>query len=70
VDGVERPLDFGNPAGLIGFSLETGLHRVLVVFADTPIRLWSARISLLGLAVLLATPWLARRTRRWTQPHP
>jgi hypothetical protein len=66
VDGAERPLDFGNPAGLIGFSLEAGLHRVLVVFADTPIRFWSARISLLALAVLLATPWLARWPRRWS----
>src|SRR5439155_25077247 len=37
-DGVERPIDFGNAAGLIGFSLEAGLHRVAVVFADTPIR--------------------------------
>jgi hypothetical protein len=66
VDGVERPVDFGNVAGLIGFSLEAGLHRVLVAFTDTPVRLWSARLSLLALCLLLATPWLARLARRWT----
>lgn len=60
VDGVERPIDYSNPQGVIEFSLERGEHLVQMIFADTPIRLWSTRISLLALFLLLFAPWLER----------
>jgi hypothetical protein len=47
VDGAERPVDYDNPQGAIEFSLERGEHLVQILFADTPVRLWSARLSLL-----------------------
>lgn len=58
VDGAERPVDYSNPQGLIEFSLERGEHLVQVFFADTPVRLWGTRFSLLTLFLLLLTPWL------------
>jgi len=63
VDGAERPVDYSNPQGLMEFSLERGEHLVQVLFADTPVRLWSTRISLLALFLLLLTPWLERKRR-------
>jgi hypothetical protein len=55
VNGVERPIDYNNPQGVMEFSLERGEH-----FADIPVRLWSTRISLLALFLLLFAPWLER----------
>jgi hypothetical protein len=53
IDGVERPIDYSNPQGVMEFSLERGEHLVQLLFADTPVRLWSARLSLLTLFLLL-----------------
>ena len=58
VDGARRPIDYDNPQGVMTLSLERGEHLVQVLFADTPVRLWSERLSLLALLLLLATPWL------------
>ena len=63
VDGAERPVDYNNPQGVIEFSLERGEHLVQVFFADTLVRLWSTRISLLALFLLLLAPWLERKRR-------
>jgi hypothetical protein len=60
VDGAEASIDYGNPQGLIRFSLEPGEHEVQVLFRDTAVRLWSTRLSFL--AVL--TAWLWRGARR------
>ena len=60
VDGVERPIDYNNPQGVMEFSLEQGEHLVQVLFTDTPVRLWSTRLSLLALFLLLLVPWLER----------
>lgn len=71
VDGARRAIDFRNPQGVMEFALKPGEHLVQVVFADTPIRLWSARLSLLALALLCLTPlaakWYTTRgnLRRW-----
>jgi hypothetical protein len=64
VDGVERPIDYGNPQGLIRFWLEPGEHQVQVLFRDTAVRLWSTRLSVLALLLLVFTPWLWRGARR------
>jgi hypothetical protein len=64
VDGAARPIDHQNPQGLMEFSLEEGRHLVEVRFGDTPVRLWSARLSLAAVAVLLITPWLVKLSPR------
>lgn len=56
VDGAQRPIEYGNPQGVIEFPLEPGLHGIKIVFADTPVRVWSARLSLLALLLLLLSP--------------
>jgi hypothetical protein len=61
VDGVESSIDFSNPQGAIEFSLEPGEHVVQLYWTHTPVRLWSTRVSLLALVLLLLTPWMTRR---------
>jgi hypothetical protein len=56
VDGQERPVDYGNPQGVMEFSLEPGEHRIEVRFADTPFRQAGVGLSLLALCALAATP--------------
>jgi hypothetical protein len=63
VDGTPRPIDRGNPQGLMEIALEPGSHHVRVVFGDTPIRWWATRLSLLTAFVLVATPLLRGRRR-------
>jgi hypothetical protein len=60
VDGLERPVEYNNPQGVMEFSLEPGEHLIRVVFADTPVRQASARLSLLALGLLILTPWLGK----------
>jgi hypothetical protein len=60
VDGAERPIDYDNPQGVIQFSLARGEHQVQVLFRDTPIRLWSTRLSLGAVFLLLLTLWLGK----------
>ena len=64
VDGAERPVDYSNPQGVMEFTLEPGEHRVQVRFADTPVRRWSTRLSLLALFLLLLAPWLRSAVHR------
>jgi hypothetical protein len=64
VDGAERAIDYRNPQGVIEFSLEPGTHLAQLRFQDTPVRLWSARLSFLAISLLLLTPWLWRGARR------
>ena len=63
VDEVERPVDIENLTGVMEFPLGPGRHRVQVEFADTPIRKWSERLSLLALVLLFTTPWMIRGFR-------
>jgi len=58
VDGIEQPLSYSNPQGVIEFSLEPGQQGVKFVFADTPVRLWSSRLSWLALFLLVFSPWI------------
>lgn len=58
VDGAERPIEISDPQGLMEFCLEPGQHGVRLLFTNTPVRLWSTRLSLLALFLLLLTPWL------------
>jgi hypothetical protein len=60
VDGAERPVDHSNSLGVMEFSLEQGEHLVQVLFADTPVRRWATRLSILALFLLLLTPWWAK----------
>jgi hypothetical protein len=53
VNGKGWPAAPSQPQGLIEFTLEPGAHRVQVLWADTPLRQWSVRLSLLALALLL-----------------
>jgi hypothetical protein len=64
VDGDERAIDRSNPQGLMELSLPPGVHQARVSFGDTPVRTWSACLSLLALLALLLTPWLVTRARR------
>ena len=63
VDEVERPVDIENLTGVMEFPLGPGRHRVQVEFANTPIRKWSERLSLLALVLLFTTPWMIRGFR-------
>jgi hypothetical protein len=60
VNGIEQPIEINSPQGTIEFGLEPGEHEIQVYFADTPVRRWSARISV---AALLMLPVLASITR-------
>jgi hypothetical protein len=68
VDGKETPTDHANDYGLIDFALPPGTHSVRFVFRDTPVRTWSTRLSLLGIVLLVLTPFampaLSRREGR------
>ncbi|MEJ2734670.1 MAG: glycosyltransferase family 39 protein, partial [Anaerolineae bacterium] len=64
VDGMEVPFSYDNPQGLIQFSLAPGEHQVQVRFQDTPVRLWSTRLSLGAAVLLLLTLWLGKAHRR------
>ena len=62
VDGQEQPIDWSNPSGLIGFSVERGEHLVVARFGPTPARLIGGALSALGLTgVLLLAFWPAGR---------
>jgi hypothetical protein len=63
VDGVQVPIDYHNPQGLIQFSLPPGEHQVQVLFLDTPVRRWSTRLSVGAVLLLLLTLWLGRVDR-------
>jgi hypothetical protein len=65
VNGITRPIDRSSSQGVMELSLEQGDHWVWLTFGDTPVRLWSARLSLLALLLLLVTPWLGR----WKQTY-
>jgi hypothetical protein len=66
VDGVEQPAYHDDPQGLMQFTLPPGLHAVRVVYLLTPFRQWAARLSLLALLLLAASPVLwALRARLW-----
>ena len=60
VDESQRHLDSENLTGVMEFPLEPGTHIIQVRFTDTPIRMWSERLSLLALMLLLVTPLLIR----------
>jgi hypothetical protein len=64
VDGSERKIDYLNPQGMIEFSLEPGEHQVQVRFVDTPLRLWSTRLSLGATSLLLLALWWGKVHRR------
>ena len=68
VDGVERPIDYSNPQGVMEFSLGSGLHGVKFAFEDTPVRAWAGRLSLLALLVLVGVG-LARVLRSRGAPR-
>lgn len=53
VDGTPRAFDYQDPAGLIEFTLDPGLHAVSLAFHDTPVRRLAEGISLLALLGLL-----------------
>jgi hypothetical protein len=68
VDGVEKAVDFDNPYGLVDFLLEPGEHQVRIAFEDTPLRMWSARLSCLCLLLLLLAPLGPKLLSRGKQP--
>jgi 4-amino-4-deoxy-L-arabinose transferase-like glycosyltransferase len=64
VDGERRPVSVQNPYGLMDFTLESGVHKVALEFGSTPLRWWAAAISVVALALLVATVvwgWWRRR---------
>ena len=64
IDGQARPLTIQNPYGLMDFTLEAGLHQVVLVFGSTPARGWAIAISVAALLLLLGTAALDRSRRR------
>jgi hypothetical protein len=63
IDGMDVPISYDNPHGLIQFSLAPGEHQVQVRFQDTPVRLWSTWLSLGAVVLLLLTLWLGKVRR-------
>jgi len=53
VDGVNVPITLDNIYGFIEVSTATGIHTIDLQFKDTAIRLWSNRITIVGLLILL-----------------
>ena len=66
VDGAKVPIQFQDPnhRGLITFDVPKGRHIVKVAFGESPIRLLSDIISLLGffllIAIILFKEWLGK----------
>jgi hypothetical protein len=62
VNGSPRPIDRGNPQGLMELTLEPGIHHIRAAFGSTPIRTAAAGLSLTAVLLLLAQrafriPW-------------
>lgn len=55
VDGKKVPIEFQdiNHRGLITFNIPSGIHKIVVIFKESQIRLFSDIISLLSFAILL-----------------
>jgi hypothetical protein len=53
VDGVETPITPSVPNGLITLTVPSGQHTLTITFGDTPLRTFSAIISILALIALL-----------------
>jgi hypothetical protein len=64
INGVEQPIEHGNPQGLMEFSLGPGQQGVKFVFRNTPVRLWSTWLSWLTLLGLAAILWISRPKRQ------
>ena len=65
IDGQQAQVDYSNKNGLITFEVEGGQHRIRVIFADTPIRIWGRSISIVSFVLLLAAwiiPAVVKRT--------
>ncbi len=66
VDGEQRPVTIQNPYGLMDFTLESGVHEVVLAFGSTPLRGWAGAISAAAMALLVGTAvygWWRRRRR-------
>lgn len=64
IDGVEVPVTYDNPEGLMEISLPVGHHLVGQEFRDTPVRALATAISLACGALLFLVPvgrWVIRR---------
>ncbi|MBN1139396.1 MAG: YfhO family protein, partial [Anaerolineae bacterium] len=55
VNGERRPVMIQNPYGLIDFTLESGVHEVVLEFGSTPPRGWAVALSAVALALLVGT---------------
>jgi hypothetical protein len=55
VDGEPRPVTVQNPYGLVDFTVESGVHEVMLEFGSTPLRGWAIAISAAALALLVGT---------------
>ena len=53
LDGKETVISYNNPEGVMEFDVVRGDHDVKVEFSETPLRLISNIISLLGFVVLI-----------------
>ncbi len=64
VDGEQRPVTIQNPYGLMDFTLESGVHRVVLAFGPTPLRTWAIALSAMALALLVGTAVYGQWRRR------
>ena len=55
VDGNKAPIQFQDPnyRGLITFNVPKGMHNIEVIFGESPVRVVSNYLSLLGLVAVV-----------------
>lgn len=71
IDDQPAPAGPNDPQGLVAVEIPPGEHTVRLEFVDTPVRVWSGRLSLASLAltaVLLALALGRPRRPRWERP--
>lgn len=69
VDGEPRPVTIQNPYGLMDWTLESGVHQVVLAFGATPLRAWALALSAVALALLMGTAVYGQWRRRSGQGH-
>ena len=66
IDGRKVPIEFQDPSnrGLITFKVPSGKHAISIIFGESPIRLASNYLSILGLAFLILVLFLRKKVNK------
>ena len=63
VNGKEAKINYDNDQGLITFNLEKGENNVKVYFTETPVRLFSDLLSIIGIVGVVVCSYFLKRGR-------